>query len=110
VLELIFTGVDVTTAAQAFHVAVCTVRRWKIIFDAFGEIAPRRVRIMSGVHGTVLDSHLHYAIVELGKRPTQYYQELCDDIFLTFGVVYTQSQLFVALKFAGITRKVFLIY
>lgn len=107
VLEKIFAGSSKQEVAATFNLGLRTVQRWKMRFDAYGEIGPGRQRITSGVHGTVMEYHLLHALQKLEEMPTLYYQEICDDIALTFGAIYTQDQLYIALKHAGITRKVF---
>lgn len=106
VLEQIVAGVSKQEIAANFHLALRTVQGWKMRFDAYGEIGPSRHRTTSEVHGTVHVLHLHHALRKLEERPTEYYQEICDDITLLFGAIYTQDQMYLALKHAGITRTV----
>ena len=82
-----------------------TIQVWCLAWLNHGKIGPSRKRTEKGWR-RVLSVHLELAKNILDDVPTTYYEELCAQIAINYGVLYNKQQMCDALHAAGCTRKV----
>jgi transposase len=85
-------------------VGVRTVRNWLFQFDNFGISCPLLARTPKG-YSCLDPQHLIFAKQLLHRWPFAYPEEVAVAILSEYGVDYSSSQVYHALRTAGITRK-----